>query len=105
MAYISKYSGEELDNTIIINADQNNRLNSLETNLSNLNNTITTILNTELEPIKNNMNNLGNNMNNLDDRITAIGLSLNNLKFQMLTYNEYLNLATKDNYTLYIILD
>lgn len=98
MAYISEHSGEEIDNSVIINKDQNNRLNSLETNLSNLNNTITTILNTELAPIK-------NNMNDLDDRITTIELSLNNLKFQMLTYNEYLNLATKDNYTLYIILD
>lgn len=65
MAYISKYSGEELDNAIIVNEDQDNRLNSLETNLSNLNNTITTVLNTELQPIKNNITDLQSQINNM----------------------------------------
>lgn len=72
MAYISKYNGEEIDNAIIVNEVQNNRLNSIEKDLTNLTTTITNILNSELQPIKNNIDNLSNSLEILKSEFTNL---------------------------------
>lgn len=43
MAYISKYSGMDLDNTVEVNEIQNNRLSDLENNISTVQSNITNI--------------------------------------------------------------
>lgn len=72
MAYISQYSGQEIDANITINDNQNTRLTTIETNLANLNNTITTVLESELLPIKSNINDLSESLNSLKTEFTNL---------------------------------
>ena len=65
MAYISKYSGEEIDNAIIINENQNNRLTSIENNISSLEESIRNSMTNTINNLQNTIMNIQNQINNI----------------------------------------
>ena len=75
MAYISQYTGTEIDNNVSINSTQNNRLTSLENKditLQNNINNLQSTLNSQLSTLNTSLNNLITEFNNLKPMLKII---------------------------------
>lgn len=83
MAYYSKHTGTAIDDGIDINATQNSRLTTLETNMSN----ISSVINTELIPIKEDIEQNKTNIQDNTDRINLLEANSIQMNFSIKNYS------------------